>query len=337
MYRTQARIVIQDERSTAVANLNATDPAYWQDPEPYFNTQYRILQSRGLARRVVRKLPPPPVPAAEHARPRGVASTADAEPLAQPAPAADARSCRRADETVNELAAIGAFLAGVEIIPVKGTRLVEIAYTSPDAEVRRARRQHAAPASTCSRTSISSSRTRTARSTGSAKSSPSSASKVEAAERAMAEYQEGHNAMSLDDRQNIVIAASELAERSGDEGEDGAAAEGSGLPPARKRQRRQCGRGHAIPLIAQNSTIQEIKQQLAHLNGEKAKMSLRYGPQHPEMEKISNRRSQTQLGAAAGGNGEAPRVDWQRLPRRAGGRTEPERRRSKNRSGRPSI
>ena len=62
MYQTQARIVIQDERSTAVANLNSTGPTYWQDPEPYFNTQYRILQSRGLARRIVRKLPPAPVP-----------------------------------------------------------------------------------------------------------------------------------------------------------------------------------------------------------------------------------------------------------------------------------
>src|SRR5918999_4125025 len=63
MYRAQARIVIQDERSASGANLNASEPAYWQDPEPDFNTQYRILQSRGLARRVVRKLPPPPAPA----------------------------------------------------------------------------------------------------------------------------------------------------------------------------------------------------------------------------------------------------------------------------------
>ena len=35
--------------STAITTLKSTDPAYWQDPEPYFNTQYRILQSRGLA------------------------------------------------------------------------------------------------------------------------------------------------------------------------------------------------------------------------------------------------------------------------------------------------
>src|SRR5215213_2409764 len=60
LYRSLARIVIQDERSTAIGTLNSNDPAYWQDPEPYFNTQYRILQSRGLARRVIRNLPSPP-------------------------------------------------------------------------------------------------------------------------------------------------------------------------------------------------------------------------------------------------------------------------------------
>jgi hypothetical protein len=60
MYRSLSRIVIQDERMTAIGTLNSNDPAYWQDPEPYFNTQYRILQSRGLARRVIRTMAPPP-------------------------------------------------------------------------------------------------------------------------------------------------------------------------------------------------------------------------------------------------------------------------------------
>src|SRR3954466_4008905 len=40
--QTGARVQIQDERSTQVANLNANDPAYWQDPEPYYRTQYSI-------------------------------------------------------------------------------------------------------------------------------------------------------------------------------------------------------------------------------------------------------------------------------------------------------
>src|SRR6476659_347269 len=56
MYRTSARVMIQDERSVAVGNLNANDPAFWEDSDPYFNTQYSILRSRGLAKRVVQKL-----------------------------------------------------------------------------------------------------------------------------------------------------------------------------------------------------------------------------------------------------------------------------------------
>jgi uncharacterized protein involved in exopolysaccharide biosynthesis len=60
LFQAEARIVIQDERSTAIGGLNAAEAAYWQDPEPCYNTQYRILQSRGLARRVVKSLPPPP-------------------------------------------------------------------------------------------------------------------------------------------------------------------------------------------------------------------------------------------------------------------------------------
>src|SRR5689334_2170437 len=53
MFRTSSRVMIQDERSLAVGNLNANDPAFWEDSDPYFNTQYSILRSRGLARRVV--------------------------------------------------------------------------------------------------------------------------------------------------------------------------------------------------------------------------------------------------------------------------------------------
>src|SRR4029453_10596144 len=202
MYRTQARIVIQDERSTAVANLNTTELVYWQDPEPYFNTQYRILQSRGLARRVVRKMPPPPVPAPStisraFSLPRQMIKRWRTPPTTQ-------SELPAADETVTELAAIGAFLGGVEIIPVKGTRLVEIAYTASDAQYA------APPPNTLAREYVQQNldlklANTTATITWLGEELGKQRGKVEAAERAMAEYQEGQNAMSLDDRQNIVI------------------------------------------------------------------------------------------------------------------------------------
>src|SRR5919112_2739597 len=56
IYEAWSRVQIQDERTTQVGTLNANDPAFWQESGPYYQTQYSILQSRGLARRVVRRL-----------------------------------------------------------------------------------------------------------------------------------------------------------------------------------------------------------------------------------------------------------------------------------------
>ncbi|MAG70320.1 MAG: hypothetical protein CL471_08535 [Acidobacteria bacterium] len=52
-YRATAQILLQEERTTTVLPFDEGNPFYWSDPEPYFQTQYRILQGRGLARRVV--------------------------------------------------------------------------------------------------------------------------------------------------------------------------------------------------------------------------------------------------------------------------------------------
>src|SRR4026207_486830 len=53
IYPASPRGQIQDERSVQVGTLNANDPAFWQEAEPYYRTQYAIIESRGLARRVV--------------------------------------------------------------------------------------------------------------------------------------------------------------------------------------------------------------------------------------------------------------------------------------------
>jgi capsular exopolysaccharide synthesis family protein len=283
MYRTQARIVIQDERSTAVTSLNASEPAYWQDPEPYYNTQYRILQSRGLARRVVRKLPPPPAPVPSTlsralSLPRQLINRwRKKAPAVVEAPASD--------ETAAELAAIGAFLGGVEVVPVKGTRLVEIVYSSADPQYA------AVAANTLAREYIQqnldlklSNTTNTI--TWLAEELNKQRQKVQAAEQAMAEYREGQNAMSLDEGQNIVVSRLNLL--------NDAVTKAKTSRLQKEAAYRQLGNlkgdsaeADSFPLVAQNATIQEIKQQVASLNSEKAKLSQRYGANHPTMETIT--------------------------------------------------
>jgi len=61
LYEARTRILIEDERSTAIPGLNA-DNQYYEDPEPYYQTQYRILTGRDLIRRVVKKLEVEKVP-----------------------------------------------------------------------------------------------------------------------------------------------------------------------------------------------------------------------------------------------------------------------------------
>src|SRR5215510_2130614 len=56
MFQAQARLLIEDERSTAVPGLQNDQNTYYEDPEPYYQTQYKILKGRDLIRKVARGL-----------------------------------------------------------------------------------------------------------------------------------------------------------------------------------------------------------------------------------------------------------------------------------------
>src|SRR5437868_11916637 len=56
MFLAQGRLLIEDERSTAIPGLQNDANTYYEDPEPYYQTQYKILKGRDLTRRVVRQL-----------------------------------------------------------------------------------------------------------------------------------------------------------------------------------------------------------------------------------------------------------------------------------------
>src|SRR5471030_2055454 len=55
LFRAQARLQIDEEQSTVQTDFKEPYLAY-SDPEPYFQTQYKILQGRDLALRAVRHL-----------------------------------------------------------------------------------------------------------------------------------------------------------------------------------------------------------------------------------------------------------------------------------------
>jgi polysaccharide biosynthesis transport protein len=320
LYRASAKILIQDERSTAIGSLNANDPNYWQDPEPYYQTQYRILQSRGLARRVVQSLeasrpgaldagltPPDqgPLRLVASVRARLAAAVRPVFPTRAPAP-----EPRATDESQKEAGLIDGFLGGIEIAPIKGTRLVDISYSAPSAEFA------ALAANTLAEEYVQQNLDLRLQNTHKTlvwlgEELAKQGAKVEAAERGLSEYRDSQNALSLDDRQNIVVSRlnqlNDVVTR--------AKADRLQKEALYNQVRNLNVATDAVdtfPAIAQNPRIQELKTQLATLQAERSKMSQRWGERHPEMVKLSNSIANltTQLQVEAGKAIEAIRNDY---------------------------
>jgi capsular exopolysaccharide synthesis family protein len=302
-YRARATVLIQDERSTSMTNLNANERGYWEDPEPYFNTQFQILRGRALGRRVVDRLDLANrgVPSANRTDLLGAVSAVRAKTSrairswvgAAPPPQADSPAAGEADALSSTIAA---FLSGITVTPIKGTRLVEVSYDSTDAQF----------ATTAVNTLVEEYlaqnldlrlRNLEEQLNFLTQELTKQQAKVEAAERAMSDYKTDQNALSLDERRNIV--------------DDQLKQTNDALTRARmdrlqkealfNQVRDLDGNSPGVesfPIVAASPIVQSLKKQLTDLEAERAKNAQR-GPQHPEVVKlngqIAHAREQLQL------------------------------------------
>ncbi len=295
LYRASARVEIQDERSTAVGNLNSNDPMYFQDPEPYYNTQHSILRSRGLAKRVVQRLQLQkhplfngsapqargPLSAVREARRaigtsvRNVISRGTPEvPAEKPAP----------DESAVESSLISQFLGGVEVIPEKSTRLVEIAYVSPSPEF-------AALAATTLAEEYAQQNLDVRLETINKNlvwltdEVAKQETKVTEAEAAMSRYREQQNALSLEDRQNIVVSRLNTLNDTATRARTTRLQKEASYNQVKSVDPKSDA-ADAYPVISTNQGVMEAKSRLNDLNADKARLSARYLAGHPDLIKV---------------------------------------------------
>jgi succinoglycan biosynthesis transport protein ExoP len=295
LYRASARVEIQDERTTAVGSLNSNDPIFWQDSEQYYNTQYSILRSRGLAKRVVQRLQLQnhplfngtapqsrgPLSAVREARRaigtsvRHVISRGKPEvPVEKPA----------ADESAMEGSLISQFLGGVEVIPEKSTRLVEIVYTSPDPEF-------AALAATTLAEEYAQQNLDVRLETINKNlvwltdEVAKQEQKVTEAETAMSKYREQQNALSLEDRQNIVVSRLNTLNDTSTRARTTRLQKEASYNQV-KAVDPKSDAADAYPVISTNPGVMEAKTRLNDLHAEKARLSSRYLPGHPDLIKV---------------------------------------------------
>lgn len=295
-YKARASVLIQDQRSVAVTNLNANNTAqYDEDPEPYFNTQFQILRGRALGKRAVDKLNliNRGIPSAQSTGLLGSISSARARlstglrarlsgNQASNVPPPDAAE----RETSQESATIAAFLSGVEVTPIRTTRLVEVSYDSTDPQFA------ALAVNTLVTEYIEQNldlRLRDIDNTLKWLEGQLTAAqaKLQAAEGAMAEYRQTENALSLDRGTNILGA--QLAQMNDAVTKAKTARiEKQGVYDQLKGLNGDSPEVEGIAAVSQNPTIQGIRSQLSALQSERARNADRWGTNHPEMVKLNS-------------------------------------------------
>src|SRR2546423_1551025 len=134
MFEAQARLLIENERSTTLPGLTTAAGEFYEDPEPYYETQYKILRGRDLARRVVHTLkldtvpefngtavqPAPLCDTPHKLKDRALSVFTPPATLEPPKP----------DESADESALVSTFISRVNVSPVRGSRLVDVSFTS---------------------------------------------------------------------------------------------------------------------------------------------------------------------------------------------------------------
>jgi len=290
IYVAQARILIEDERSTAIPGLQNDSNTYYEDPEPYYQTQYKILKGRDLTRRVVNRLhlekvpefngtkPPPPTPISMlrdlKTKLVGYVKRAPETPAEAP----------KVDETTDESALVGAFIGRVGVEPVRGSHLVDVTFTAEDPKFS------AEAVNTLVDEYVSENLEIKLRSTQGmidwlTKELENQQKRVEESEKALAEYREKENALSLDDKQNIVLSRLNQLNDAATKARTARVQKESLY-----NQVKSISSGtapDAIPIIAQNPTVQDRKGKLAELQREKVKLLERYGEKHPQVVNIN--------------------------------------------------
>ena len=291
MYQATARLEINDERSTAVPGLSNDQNTYYEDPEPYFSTQHKILKGRDLTRRVVRKLhletvpefngssapPPTPITILHNLEARLIALVRPAPPVQVEPP--------KVDESSDESSLVSSFIGRVGVDPVRGSHLVDVTFTAQDPKFAATAANALVDEYVDQNLQVKLQSTQgmldwlERELTGQQK-------KVEDSERSLAQYRERENALSLDEKQNIVLSRlnqlNDAATR---------ARTARVQKESLYNQVKSISAGtapDAIPIIAQNTSVQNAKIKLASLQADKVRLLDRYGEKHPQVLQVNN-------------------------------------------------
>jgi polysaccharide biosynthesis transport protein len=255
----------------------------------YYQTQYRILQSRLLARRTLDQLKLWDAFDASKAAPKasiGNAMRSSVSAALQLFRSATPEEPRAPEETAAQSRIINAFLANLTVSPVRNSRLVDIAYESPNPDLAAQVANGLAAAYIELNLEFKFTASKEA-SDWLGQRLGEQRKVVEASESALQRYREENDALSLEERQNIVVQ--KLADLN-------AAVTRAKTERIQKESTYQQIRAlqndraalDTMPAIMANQFVQQQKTELAELQRQYAQMSEKLGQRHPDIVKTKS-------------------------------------------------
>lgn len=302
IYQARTQLMIEKDSPT-VATLDQmfqSQDGWYNDV--FYQTEYRILQSRRLAKKAVDLMqlwdkplgntPPPKMPLdpislarlgaskAYHAV-KSVAGFEEAAPA--PTQAAQA-SQREADETEMQAAKIDGFASGVGIEPVRNSRLVDILYTSSDPVFAAQAANALAKAYIAQSMEFRFSESKDAAEWLSSQLTEQRKA-LEASEAALQAYREQNGAVSVaDSASNIVVQR--LTDLNGALTKAKTERINKEALYNQLKTAESSGKLDTFPAVLANDYVQKLRSDLADLQRQQAQLAERYGERHAEMIKI---------------------------------------------------
>jgi capsular exopolysaccharide synthesis family protein len=310
LYRAQARIQIDEEHTAAQTDFKEPSLVY-TDPEPYYQTQYKILQGRDLALRAVKRLKLQTVPEFN-----GIGATQPA--LTQAITDVKAKvvalvrgqaavPARRAGAPLTDNQQADAFLGRVQVAPVRGSRLVDVYFVSADPQFA------ARAVNVLGEEYVNQNLEFRLQNTDKTlqwltEEVAKQQSVVQTSERMLAEYRENKNALSLEDRQNIIVSRLNQVND---------AASRARMTRIQKEalynQVASATDRESLSTIASNPFVQQLKTRVGELQREKLRLEDRYGQKHPDVQRVNDQiaDAQRQLDVEVDRNVAAIKADYQ--------------------------
>jgi capsular exopolysaccharide synthesis family protein len=300
IYRARTQLMIEKDSPTVatIDQMFQTQDGWFNDE--FYQTQYRVLQSRSLARRTLDALNlwNGPLGSAPEARTsisplslaaRAASSAVHAVKSIAGASSAEAPSqaveTRAADETAAQSGRIDEFKSGATVEPIRNSRLVDIMYTSGDPVFAAKAANAIAKAYIDQSMEFRFSESKEAADWLSERLTEQRKA-VEASEAALQAFREKNGAVSVaDNASNIVVQR--LTDLNGALTKAKTERINKEALYNQLKAAETSGTLDSIPAVLSNDYIQKLRSDLSDLQRQQAQLAERYGPRHAEMIKVN--------------------------------------------------